>query len=361
MISANPFIESLEPYKITSQEIWLSNAPKNIIKLDWNESNIDFDFYKSIFKEYVEIPGGISWYPDCISVELSEVLSNYLKLSTANILTYPGSDVALESICRAYLTLHTNVYIPMPTYENFFVYCYQSGASVKKDVQVFPFSNVMSQLEKALDTDTQYKLVYLVNPNNPCGYFIDQTFIRSLLVKYPHTLFVIDEAYIEFSEQSSMVSHVNQYENLIVTRTFSKAFGLAGMRLGYVCAHTSIINILAKIRNGKNVQMLSQKLGICALQNIDKINCWIKEVKINRSMFEDWCTSNDVPYVSSNGNFVLFKAKETDQLCQLLKAENIFVRNRHPNIEHCIRVTIGTEQEIYYFMKILDKYMKYIT
>ena len=205
MVKLSKFISDLDEYIITPQDVWSCNAPKDLLKLDWNESPCDFDYYQKEAQKIVNLPGVLSWYPDCLALELNNELSNYLDLDGHLILTFPGSDVGLESICRAYLEPDENVVVVSPTYENFYVYVIQNGANLHKCQLDPPFSLSYEYLSSKIKSIGSVKIVYITRPNNPCGYLVDLELIEDIAKKFPDTLFIIDEAYIEFTDEKSCV------------------------------------------------------------------------------------------------------------------------------------------------------------
>ena len=354
MIKPSRFIERLEAYNITPQDVWADTAPRDLLKLDWNEAPIDLSFYKKELKNIVNERGMIAWYPDYLSIKLSNELSKYLNIDSNFILTFPGSDVGLETLCRAYLDYDDTVASLSPTYENFFVYCLQTGAELKKIEIEKPFLIDEVQILRSLEEIKNLKMVYLVNPNNPCGYLISKDFITTLASSLPNTILVVDEAYIEFADCDSSVKLIEDHNNIVIFRTFSKGFGLAGMRLGYMCAPLEIINMVNKIRNGKNVSMLAQRMGIFALQNIKLVMSWLDEVKDARDFFQKWCQENKIEYYPSQGNFVLFEVKNPSEVTSKLKSVGIFIRNRDSILPGCIRITIGSKDQVKRLIRSLE-------
>ena len=355
MIRPTRFIELLEPYSITAQDVWSNIAPTNLLKVDWNEAPVELSFYQQELKRIASDHGMIAWYPDCLALNLTDALSAFVKVSSNNILTFPGSDVGLETLCRTYLNPEDVVVVLCPTYENFFVYVTQTGAELRQFQLDEPFEIDEHKIISDLGSIANVKIFYLATPNNPCGYTVSLKFIRVLAEQFPQTIFVVDEAYIEFSDSDSAAQLVTQFANIVVLRTFSKAFGMAGLRLGYMCAPLEIINNVNKIRNGKNITMIAQKLGLCALENFSLVDEWIQKVIISRRKFQEWCTANNINFYPSQGNFVLFKVRKPNELCSELKAQGIFVRNRGSIIPGCVRVTIGDENQLARLISALEK------
>jgi len=203
MVKPSSFVENLTAYKITPQDVWSDTASNNILKLDWNESSNDFEFYGSVIKKLANIKGLVAWYPDCLALKLTENIGRYTKVDSNLILTFPGSDVALETVCRAYLGFGDNVLVPFPTYENFFVFVLQTGATLERFELPPPFELDVRLLAERIAASKNTKAVYLVRPNNPCGYLISCTDVDWLSAMFPEVLFIVDEAYIEFANTGS--------------------------------------------------------------------------------------------------------------------------------------------------------------
>ena len=354
MVKPSRFVERISPYKITPQDVWAATSPDNLLKLDWNESPVDFPWYQEELRRISFQDGLIAWYPDCLAIELTENLSHFVGINCNLILTFPGSDVGLETLCRAYLDSHNSVLFLSPNYENFRVYVAQTGASVRDFVVIPPDMPHVSSIIDLVRSATDIKAIYLSRPNNPLGYVIPSDLIKELALSLSETLVIVDEAYIEFSDQDSCASLVENLPNLVVSRTFSKAFGMAGMRLGYICSSVEIINTLNKIRNGKNVSMISQRLGIVALQNFSLVSDWISEVRRSRIYFESWCTSRGIAFFPSQGNFVLFRVDQPAELCSHLKSSSIYIRNRDLVGPGLVRATIGNQSHVQRLIQALD-------
>ena len=346
MVEPSLFVNNIEPYSITPQDVWSDAATGKILKLDWNEATIDFEFYQDELSRIAYDRGIFAWYPDCLALNLTDKISKYVGIDGNNILTFPGSDVGLESLCRAYIDPGDNVIALCPTYENFFVYALQAGANLLKVELKKPFRPNLEIVERKMESLDSVKILYLVSPNNPCGYVLSRDEVKRLASKFQKTMFIIDEAYIEFSDAESFSSLVEGFPNIVAIRTFSKGFGLAGLRLGYICASLDVINTVNKIRNGKNISMSAQRLGVCALQNIDRIQVWLKEVKESREQFQAWCKRHNIRYYASDGNFVLFEVLHPNEVCSGLKSLGIYIRNRNAVDSGLIRVTIGSNKDV---------------
>jgi histidinol-phosphate aminotransferase len=228
------------------------------------------------------------------------------------------------------------------------------GASLVKIELEKPFIPDLTIIESRINSIGMVKMVYLVSPNNPCGYVLPHDEVKNLAKKFPETMFVIDEAYIEFTDTESFTILIESFSNIVVFRTFSKGFGIAGVRLGYMCAPLTIINNVNKIRNVKNVSMIAQRLGICALENINKIKEWLQEVRESREEFQVWCADNNIKYYPSHGNFVLFEVSQPNEICSKLKSLGIYIRNRNGILPGSVRVTIGSRDQVVRLIDTLE-------
>jgi len=311
---------------------------------DWNESefpptNKVFEVMKSFYR--------YERYPDITAKLLKNKLSDYVSLPVDFIEVYNGSDDALKDIITVFVDRETHVLSYQPSYT-------QVNTFITTNTENYMKVNIKNPLGEH-EYDFNYckvaNVVYLVNPNNPTGKLLAVDEIEKLLKTYPDTLFIVDEAYYEFAKQSSchlVVSH----KNLIVTRTFSKAFGLASVRLGYCMAHPDTLLHLRKIRNGKAVNALGQLCGIAALDDLDYLDSRIDEMNDAKKFFVD-----NLPHeyyaVDSQTNFVLLKTPDSKKLLNKMKDNKILIRDRSSfdNLENCVRITIGSKKQI---IRVLD-------
>lgn len=298
--------------------------------------------------------GIVAWYPDYLALELTDALGGFLGIDANSILTFPGSDVGLETLCRTFLDPEDHVAALCPTYENFFVYALQTGAHLHKVDLPKPFRVDLDWLVGHLEKLPELKCIYLSSPNNPCGYVLPIEITRAIADRFPRSIVVVDEAYIEFADAASAAALLPHCPNVVIARTFSKAFGLAGVRLGYLCAGHEVLNSINKIRNGKNISMISQRLGIYALRNLNKLHAWVHEVREARGRFCAWLTARSIPHYESQGNFVLLEVSDPASVCSRLKAQGIYVRNRHALLPQCIRITIGSKAQTARVIAALD-------
>mgnify|MGYP003112553113 FL=1 len=311
---------------------------------DWNESefpptNKVFEVMKSFYR--------YERYPDITAKLLKSKLSEYVSLPVDFIEVYNGSDDALKDIITVFVDRETHVLSYQPSYTQVNTFITTNTENYMK----VNIKNPLGEHEYEFDYCKVADVVYLVNPNNPTGKLLAVDEIEKLLKTYPDTLFIVDEAYYEFAKQSC--SHlVVSHKNLIVTRTFSKAFGLASVRLGYCMAHPDTLLHLRKIRNGKAVNALGQLCGIAALDDLDYLDSRIDEMNDAKKFFVD-----NLPHeyyaVDSQTNFVLLKTPDSKKLLNKMKDNKILIRDRSSfdNLENCVRITIGSKKQI---IRVLD-------
>ena len=339
-IKVRKSISNLQTYNVGGR----SDLSSDWECFDWNESefpptNKVFEVMKSFYR--------YERYPDITAKLLKSKLSEYVSLPVDFIEVYNGSDDALKDIITVFVDKETHVLSYQPSYT-------QVNTFITTNTENYMKVNIKDPLGKH-EYDFDYcrinDVVYLVNPNNPTGKLLPVEEIEKLVKTYPNTLFIVDEAYYEFAKQSC--SHlVVSHKNLIVTRTFSKAFGLASVRLGYCMGHPDTLSHIRKIRNGKAVNTLGQLCGIAALNDLDYLQSRIDEMNDAKKFFID-NLPNYYNTLDSDANFVLVKTPDSKKLLEKMKENKILIRDRSAfdNLENCVRITIGSKKQI---IRVLD-------
>ena len=339
-IKVRKSINNLQTYNVGGR----SDLSSDWECFDWNESefpptNKVFEVMKSFYR--------YERYPDITATQLKNKLSEYVSLPVDFIEVYNGSDDALKDIITVFVDKDTHVLSYQPSYT-------QVNTFITTNTENYMKVNIKDPLGKH-EYDFDYckvnEVVYLVNPNNPTGKLLPVEEIKKLVKTYPNTLFIVDEAYYEFAKQSC--SHlVVSHKNLIVTRTFSKAFGLASVRLGYCMGHPDTLSHIRKIRNGKAVNTLGQLCGIAALNDLDYLQSRIDEMNDAKKFFID-NLPNYYNALDSDANFVLVKTPDSKKLLEKMKENKILIRDRSAfdNLENCVRITIGSKKQI---IRVLD-------
>jgi len=340
MVKVRQNIEDLQKYNVGGR----SNLSPDWECFDWNES--EFPPSNKVF-EAIKTFYRYERYPDIAAVKLKEKLSNYVSLPVDFIEVYNGSDDALKDIFTTFVDNDTKVLSYQPSYTQVDTFITTNTRHYRSVEIEEPLGKHWYDFEHCTYSD----VVYLVNPNNPTGKLLSVSVIERLIKSLPDVLFVVDEAYYEFAKHSC--SHlVVSYKNLLVTRTFSKAFGLASIRLGYVMAHPDLLFHLRKIKNGKSVNSLAQLCGIAVLDDLDYLNARIDEMNDAKKFFVDNLPQHYFA-VESAANFVLVKTPNSKNLLEKMKENKILIRDRSSftNLENCVRITIGSKKQI---IRVLD-------
>lgn len=353
---AAAWLHDLAPYDPVSSLVKIWDRPtQRALKLDWNESTIPPSprVYQAIVS-FLSHSNHLNWYPELGSRSLADTLSDYVSLSPEQILVTNGSDDALELICKTYLAPGDRVLVPVPTYTHFLVYVQARDAKVVPYLPDDIFDPDFAGLHEALQEPT--KLVYLVNPNNPTGVTYTAEGVAELLASFPETLFVLDEAYYEFYGEST-VELVSHYPNVVVTRTFSKCFGIAGLRMGYLCAAEPIQTELKKLFNPKSVNRLGQIAATACLSDLPYYEEYVREVSAAKEVLKEAMGRRGMELISTPANFVLLRVPAPQEFCSLLEAEGVYVRDRStlPRLENFIRISVPNMTQTYDLITRLDR------
>jgi histidinol-phosphate aminotransferase len=286
-------------------------------------------------------------YPDPLQLDLKAKISAIKNISPENILLGNGSDECIDLLIRAFCDpLRDNIIICPPTYGMYEVYAHINDVMVKEVPLQQNFQLNLEGLEHAVDVHT--KIIFFCSPNNPTGNSMDREDIEMVLNNFDGIV-VIDEAYINYSRQRSFLPELKDYPNLVVMQTFSKAWGLAALRLGLNFASKEIIDVLNKIKPPYNINQVTQELAVKALDHLGEVNEMIREtVKERAFLIKELEALPRVEKVfPSDANFVLVKINEATTVYNFLKEKGIIVRNRSNVIlcEDCLRITVGTPQQ----------------
>lgn len=319
----------------------------------------DFDTADMIFLDANENPfqNGVNRYPDPQQSNLKSVLATQNKVSKKQILLGNGSDEVLDLIFRAFCEPKVdNVITLPPTYG---MYGVLANLNNIENREVLLSSDFQPKVEQILEVvDACSKILFLCSPNNPSGNSFSDDAVVKLLENFKG-LVVIDEAYIDFSEKESWLNRLSDYPNLIITQTLSKAYGLAGIRLGICYASEKIIAVLNKIKPPYNVNELTQKRALERLSEPEKIKGEITSIMNQRVKLLEVLV--DVKFVEkiypTEANFILVKVDDANKRYDELIAKGIVIRNRttQPLCENTLRLTIGTEEENKKLIEVLKQ------
>ncbi|HEX4374421.1 MAG TPA: histidinol-phosphate transaminase [Puia sp.] len=286
-------------------------------------------------------------YPDPHQWKVKEAISKIKGVPARNIFLGNGSDECIDILYRAFCDPgKDNVIINPPTYGMYEVSANINDVEVRRAVLLDDFQLDLIHLENLIDENT--KLIWICSPNNPTANSMNREDIETVLNNF-HGLVVIDEAYINFSRHRSFIQELSDYPNLVVMQTLSKAWGLAGLRLGMAFASEAIIDVYNKVKPPYNISQSSQELVLKALENVDEVNEMIRAiVAMREELIKSLKELNIVQEIfPSEANFLLIKFVDPKAVYAYLLGKEIVVRDRSKVelCEGCLRITVGTEQE----------------
>ncbi|QCI24759.1 histidinol-phosphate transaminase [Buchnera aphidicola (Rhopalosiphum padi)] len=344
-------IQTLNPYQSARRiggqgDTWL-NA---------NESPISVSF-----KARIEC---FNRYPECQPNDLVSSYANYVGLSNSQILVTRGADEGIELLIKAFCKPGEDaiIYCP-PTYDMYAINAKIADVAIKeiptfKNTWQIDLFNINLNLEKV-------KLIYICNPNNPTGNIISKRDLKSLLkITLGRSLVVIDEAYIEFSPKNSMVNSLKEFPNLIILRTLSKAFALAGIRCGFTLATEEVINILNTVISPYPISTIVTDIAVQSLEKkaIEDMRNRVLTLNMNRIWLVD--ELKKISYVKkvfdSHANYILVKFYMFEKIFQSLWEKGIILRNQDHknNLKNCLRISIGSNAECIHLVKELKNLSK---
>lgn len=361
----NKYLRNFKPYKVASHKVWTVDPAErtSILKLDWNEATYEpSPVVKERLKKLLETDF-LNLYPATYNAELHQLLSDYVGLPKDNIQYFASSDSLHEYISKLYITVGDPALILWPGYDNFRLTAQVAGAHV----MFFELNNDFSFDAEAFEAKIERKqpsLVYICNPNNPTGLLLEKDYICYLLKKFDTTMFLIDEAYIEFDADKTCKDLVLEYENILISRTMSKAFGMANIRFGYLIASADNIKFISSIRNPKNITTFAQEAVIGALSDVKYMRDYVKKVNDAKKYFTDEINekyNGKFTAYPSHANFVMLKCLDKltkSEIINYLERNNVFIRNisQSESVQDCIRITMGTVEQMKYVSGLFGEY-----
>ncbi|MCY7376701.1 MAG: histidinol-phosphate transaminase [Pyrinomonadaceae bacterium] len=335
-------IKRLTPYSSARKEF--SGAAQ--IFLDANENSFGSP-----------LPENYNRYPDPLQTEIKAKIAEINDVNASEIFVGNGSDEAIDLLFRIFCEPRTdNVLICPPTYGMYEVSAEINDISIRRANLTADFRLDFPAIENAIDANT--KLLFVCSPNNPTG----NSFPREEILKLAEMfagIIVVDEAYIHFSPEKSLIGEINHFKNLVVLQTFSKAWGLAGLRVGLAFANAETIATFNRVKPPYNVSQIAQEAILEALKNYETVKKTIAEIVSERErLIKNLSAISLVEKLyPTDANFVLVKTSDAERIYRYLLAEKIVVRNRS-SVElcaGCLRITIGTSAENESLLKALRK------
>lgn len=311
------------------------------VRLDFNENTF------ACSTKVLEALGRISRsdltiYPERARVE--HIAAAHLNLQPEQVLLTNGVDEAIHVLCQAYLSAGDEMLLPVPTYSMYAVYASGTEASL---IEVPASNDFHFPLEALLTKITPVtKLIAIANPNSPTGQAVRREDLLKIIEAAPRAMVLVDEAYFHFYGQSVM-DLVGRVKNVTVARTFSKAYGLAGLRLGLLAADVSTMQWLRRIISPYSVNSLALACLPAALEDQAYIDWYVEEVLAARKEFAEAIQHLGVPYWPSEANFILTRiGTQHAEFASAMKTHGVLVRDRSndPGCDGCVRITIGTRE-----------------
>ena len=337
-----PTVRALTPYSSARDEY--DGAGNKMIFLDANENPFD---------------NGLNRYPDPHQKSLKKLIARVRSLSPDQILLGNGSDEVLDLLFRVFCEPYTDAVITLPP--TYGMYAVLAGINAVENIEIPLTPDFQPDVDQILEkAGAHAKIIFLCSPNNPTGNSLDPARVLAILEGFTG-LVVIDEAYIDFSEAEGFVPLLKTHPNLVVTQTLSKAFGLAGIRLGMCFAAPEIIAFLKRVKPPYNVNELTQQRARTALSNLDKVAREIGELKASRAQLRKGLL--DIPFIEevfpTDANFILARVDNARLRYRQLVDKGIVVRDRSSQLgcANTLRFTVGTPEEntaLLNTLKILD-------
>ena len=309
------------------------------------EAQIFLDANENSFGSH--LPQNYNRYPDPLQLEIKSKLAILQNVNQSEIFIGNGSDEAIDLLFRMFCEPRKdNILIFPPTYGMYEVSADINDIEIKRANLTRDFQLDLEKVKRSIDGNT--KLLFICSPNNPTGNAINRNEILRLAKSFKGIL-IVDEAYIHFSRERSLIEEINNYPNLVVLQTFSKAWGLAGLRVGVAYANEVIITLFNKVKPPYNVSEIAQKAILDAFENVGRVDSTIAEIIVEREkLIENLRNISLVEKIfPTDANFVLVKVNDPNGVYKFLLDEKIVVRNRN-NVElcsGCLRITIGTPEE----------------
>ncbi len=302
---------------------------------------------RGVFLDANESPFGIyNRYPDPHQVDLKTAIAQIKHIDVTKVFLGNGSDEIIDLLFRIFCNPgHDKVLTFIPTYG-----MYEVSAGINNvEIINLPLTDTFQIDTESLTSvleDKDIKLIFICSPNNPTGNLIHRETIAHILQHF-HGVVIIDEAYADFSSAPSWLAELDKYPNLVIMQTLSKAWGLAGLRLGIAFTHPMIVDLLNKIKPPYNISVVNQRAALDALQSVEDLTRKIALILSERQRLI--MQLSDIPLIKtifpSDANFLLVQFADGDKVYNSLIEKGIIVRNRNKDVRNCLRITVGTSEE----------------
>ncbi|WP_349410798.1 histidinol-phosphate transaminase [Pseudalkalibacillus sp. SCS-8] len=362
-MKAKEQIYSLKAYKPGKpiEEVKRELGLTSVTKLASNEN--PFGCAPAVKEAVLDELEQVSIYPDGYAAEVRTKLSEYLAVKPEQILFGNGSDEVIEMFCRTFLSSESNTVMATPTFPQYKHNSVIEGAKIVEVPLLDDGKHDLDKMLQAINEDT--KIVWLCTPNNPTGRYITEEELVSFMEQVPsHVLVGCDEAYREYvvaNDYPDTIALQRQYPNLVIFRTFSKAFGLASLRIGYGVAHEDLMKVVEPVREPFNTSRVSQRAAITALDHLDFIETCRERNREGMLLYENFCKQHQLDYYPSQGNFILidFKTSQGDEVFHYLLTKGYIVRSGNAlGFPTCVRITVGSKEQNEGIIHLLSDWLK---
>ncbi len=332
-------------------------AAREALRLDFNENTLAPS--PRVLQRIRQITAeGLTKYPEREPVET--IVAKHFGLAADQVLLTNGVDEAIHLVCAAFLDAEDEALIATPT---FFMYDVSVGAvtthlrKVQSDASLeFPYDRFMEAIGE------RTKLIMVSSPNNPTGTIVSREHLLSIAEAAPHAAVMVDEAYFHFHGET-LLGDIGRVPNLIVARTFSKAYGLANLRVGMLAGNPELLRYVRKVASSYNVNGVALDCLPVALADEEYLAWYAEQVRVGRERMMEELRALGVPYFESHANFVLMKiGAKHGELVEAMRAHGVLLRDRSsdPGCEGYVRITIGVEEHVTAGLRALEASLKEI-
>jgi len=359
-------IKKINSYKLDNKN---GNVQLNINEYNYNHNLNLINNIKNYINEenIIQYPSLNSSYQS----ELINKLSSYTSVNNNELLLLNGGDITINNILKTYASEYSNIIIFGPTYSQ-----YERISStitdniINIDLQNIDSFNLIDKNILNQTNNNKRTICFICNPNNPTGKEWSEFSLKSLFKTYPNILFIIDETYIDFAILSNYYQNeriysctecINQFDNIIVMRSFSKAFGLAGLRISYIVSNNINIEYISSITSHKDIIELSKLAAINILNNIDFYQNQIDQLVNDKKKITDFCTLNNIKYIDTKCNFLLINCGNyTDNITEYFLENKISIKNLNNIYNEDLNCFIRISLHSKYILKIIEILKKYL-
>lgn len=339
-MSSTPALSKLRP-RIAVERMHEYHPPlagRDGLRLDFNENTLAPSPRVQTVLQRIS-SASLTKYPEREHVE--RIAARHFGLEPESVLLTNGVDEAIHLICETYLEPHHEVVIVTPTFSMYALYAEATGATVRAVQADATLQFPRERLQQSIGPET--RLIMLASPNNPTGAVIEPGFLLELAAANPQAALLVDEAYYHFHGES-VLSKTSTVENLLVARTFSKAYGLAGLRIGLLGGHPDAMRFVRKVSSPYNVNSIALECLPEALADEEYTAWYADQVQQSRLMLEQTLQKLNVQYWPTHANFILIRiGPEHARFVQAMRRQGVLVRDRSqdPGCEGCVRITLG--------------------